>query len=201
MSPFQVSTSILMQTLPTAKSRLPFVVLCVFLLAGLLVHYENSFSYVPHVPAKHRDDKWPWALVRRRVLDRLVSIQQRADATTVGTIAKAPRALVYLTSKTSVPARVGERQFLEAADRLAMIYGIAGIQFYLLEEDNPVCRKWLASLNAPIDAVSSAQSGFSLGNGPLIWLANGQVVASEEPISILTVDKIVAQSLRAWHRQ
>jgi hypothetical protein len=62
----------------------------------------------------------------------------------------APRAMVYLTARWSPLAKVGERQFRVACDRLSAEHSALGVRCFVLEEDAPTCRAWLASLKTPI---------------------------------------------------
>jgi hypothetical protein len=98
-----------------------------------------------------------------------------------------PRAVVLLTVPWSVPERVGQRAFREAACK------VVGVTFCILDEEAPAVQAWLSSLGlAPIGG------GHAKGAGSILWLERGRVVAFEMCAASMGVAGIIAGTKKIW---
>ena len=87
----------------------------------------------------------------------------------LGAVEGAGRAMVYLTVQWSMQERFSRIVFKEARGELVSLSD-RGVEVFVLEEDDPAAREWLAA---------RGWSRSPAGVGSVLWLERGRVVASE----------------------
>ncbi len=126
--------------------------------------------------------------------EKVLIIHQTTDEPTLAALRAGPRVLVFLTVPWSCPERLGRKAFLEAAQQLSRDHADLAIQYYMLDEDDSLCRRWASSLG-----IGHSQD-FSLGAGSLIWLENGKVVGNTVSAGYERADGIIRTSLSLWDK-
>jgi len=86
-------------------------------------------------------------------------------------LAHASRAVVYVTVDWSVPERESRERFHTLVEAVSREHPLAGIQFFVVAEDEPFVRTWLQR----VSYLYSSPSFGGFGYGSVIWLEHDQL--------------------------